>query len=80
MLVVNLVIKNNTSEYNEIYSTLYSIGFFIAHPIYWYALIFLLTLPLLLLTLAILKKKKDLSIGYLICSIISVILIIIFST
>ena len=76
MLVVNLVIKYNTQGFSEIYELIYSIGFFIANPVFSFILGSLLIAPLPLLVLAIIKKRRELIIGFSISSVISVALLI----
>ena len=80
VLVVNLTIKYNTQGFNEIYGIVYSIGFFIANPVFSFIMGVILIIPLPLLVLAIIKKRKDLIIGFSISTAISVALLILIST
>lgn len=76
MLGANLFVRHNTQDYNEWYSILYSIGFFIVNPVSSFILALLLIAPLPLLTLAIIKKRKNHIIGFAISTAISVTLLI----
>lgn len=76
MLIVNLVVDIKTQGYNEIYSIIYHIGFFVTNPFVSFILGFLLILPLPLLIWGIFKKRKDLIIGFSISITISVALLI----
>ncbi|NLA63569.1 MAG: hypothetical protein GX857_10185 [Bacteroidales bacterium] len=76
MLVVNLIIGYNTQGYSKAYGIIYSLGFFIANPISSFILAFLLIIPLPLLAISIIRKKRDLIIGFSISVAISAILLI----
>jgi len=58
MIIVILVIDNNTQGHSEIYGLIYSISFFVTHPFYSFLLGFLIIIPLPLLVIAIVQKKK----------------------
>lgn len=76
MMVVNLTIGYNTQGYSEVYGIIYSLGFFIVNPVSSFTFGFLLIIPFLLLILAIIKKRRDLIIGFSISVAISAVLLI----
>jgi len=79
MLIVNMVIEKGTQGQSEIFGIIYSLSFFITHDIYAIILGILLIIPLPLLILSIIRKRKDLIKGFSISTLISILLIIIAS-
>lgn len=77
MIIVNMVIKKETEGYSEIFGIIYSLSFFITNNFYSIILALLLIIPLPLLIFSIIKKRKDLIMGFSISTLISSILIII---
>lgn len=80
MSVVSFVIDKNTQGNSEIYGLIYSIGFFVNHPFYSFFLGFLIIIPLPLLVFAVIKKRKNLIIGFSISTVISIVLVLFVAT
>jgi len=77
IIIVNMVIEKETQGQNQIFGIIYGLSFFITHNIYSIILGILLIIPLPLLIVSIIRKKKNLIKGFSISTFISVILIII---
>ena len=77
VIIVSLVIGNQTQGKSEIFELLYSIGFFAANDIISVILGILLIFPLPLLIFSIFKRRKDLIKGFSISTLTSVVLIMI---
>lgn len=74
-IIVNLIIKKDTTGRDGIIEMIYNLSFFITHDIYSIILGILLIIPLPLLIFSIIKKRKDLIIGFSISTLISIILL-----
>ncbi len=79
MIIVNMTIEKETQGQSEIFGIIYSLSFFITHDFYSIILGLLLIIPLPLLIISIIRKRKDLIKGFSISTLISIILIIIIS-
>jgi hypothetical protein len=75
LIIVNLIIGKNTQGKNELFELFYSINFFMTNDIILVILGILLIIPLPLLIFSILKKRRDLIIGFSISILTSIILI-----
>jgi hypothetical protein len=64
LIIVNLIIGKNTQGKNELFELFYSINFFMTNDIILVILGILLIIPLPLLIFSILKKRRDLIIGF----------------
>ncbi len=79
IIIVNITIKKETQGMSEIFGIIYSLSFFITHDIYSIIFGIILIIPLPLLILSIIRKRKDLIKGFSVSTLISIILIIIIS-
>jgi hypothetical protein len=80
VIITNVIIKKETQGQSEIFGIIYTLSFFTTHDIYFIILGILLIIPLPLLILSIIRKRKDLIKGFSISTLISVVLILIIAT
>jgi hypothetical protein len=77
VIITNMIIKKETQGRSEIFGIIYTLSFFTTHDIYFIILGILLIIPLPLLILSIIRKRKDLIKGFSISTLISIVLILI---
>ena len=78
-IIINLILEKKTQGRSEIVELIYSLSFFIVHDIYSIILGILLIIPLPLLIISFIIKRKDLIKGFSISTLISVLLLLIVS-
>jgi len=77
ILILALIIKQNTADINnEIFKFIYTLGYFLDNNILSFIFFFLLAIPIPLLGISILKKRRDLIIGFSISSFTSLTLLL----
>ena len=77
MLIVNMIIEQETQVKSEIFGVIYSFSFFLVNDIYAIILGILLIIPFPLLLYSIFKKRKNLIIGFSFSVLISIIFFLI---
>lgn len=79
MIIVNMTIEKETQGQSEIFGIIHKLSFFFKHDFYFIILALLFIIPLAILIISIIKKRKDLIKGFSIATLINVILLLIIS-
>ena len=78
VLIIKTIIEKETSDKNELLSSLYTLDFFLSNDVVTILLISLIVTPFGLTIFSIIKKQKNLIIGSLISCLTSLLLITLF--
>ena len=78
VLITKTIIEKETGDKNELFDSLYTLNFFLSNDIVTILLISLIVTPFGLILFSIVKKRRDLLVGFLISSLTSLLLITLF--